>query len=157
MAEHPMAEYWRSPEWIKLKCDLIQERGSMCERCGKETEVLSPHHLTYKNFKKEEPEDLILLCRGCHMKVHGIKIGKNGKAVKGKRKRLAVVPKLPVAPKVGKKKKLSPMKRYRREANILKVALLMAIKSDKNVCPSKEGLFSTRIEKGQLVFTIDTE
>jgi 5-methylcytosine-specific restriction endonuclease McrA len=64
--------YLLSDEWAQLKIDLFQNRGRKCEYCGK-TKDLHVHHKTYKNIFNEEPEDLIILCRKCHNKEHGVK------------------------------------------------------------------------------------
>jgi uncharacterized Fe-S radical SAM superfamily protein PflX len=58
-----------SPKWLDIKLTLYETRGKQCEVCGK-TGLIDVHHRTYKNIFKEEPTDLILLCRGCHQKVH---------------------------------------------------------------------------------------
>lgn len=63
-------DYLKSKEWTEMKIDLIQNRGSKCENCGKKGNV-DVHHLTYERLYKEDPEDLMLLCRSCHSKEHG--------------------------------------------------------------------------------------
>lgn len=70
-SQEDMRKYWRSAEWTKMKADLITIRGWRCERCGKKTTGLVPHHLSYERFKEEILEDLMLLCFRCHAEVHG--------------------------------------------------------------------------------------
>lgn len=63
--------YIQGSVWKKLRSRIIKQRGSCCERCGK-TKNLQVHHKTYKRLFNEKDSDLEVLCRGCHMKEHGI-------------------------------------------------------------------------------------
>lgn len=76
--------YLKSNEWVQLKIDLIQDRGCKCERCNRSRKPtsLQVHHITYKRLYNELASDLELLCRGCHMKEHGIKKDKKKKVKK---------------------------------------------------------------------------
>lgn len=65
-------DYLKSNEWAQIKLDLYESRCKQCEVCESKRNV-QVHHLTYKNVFNEEPEDLILLCKNCHEKEHGIK------------------------------------------------------------------------------------
>ena len=40
-----------------------------CQLCNSNSH-LDVHHRTYKHFKHEDPEDLTVLCRVCHTKMH---------------------------------------------------------------------------------------
>jgi len=71
-AKRKYLKYLQSEDWAQIKIDLYQTRGKVCEYCGS-TKNIQVHHLTYKNIYKEEPEDLVLLCKDCHRKEHGIK------------------------------------------------------------------------------------
>lgn len=62
-------KYMKSPEWANIKIDIYASRGRFCEICSC-TGKLEVHHKTYKNFSKEEPDDLQILCKSCHEKVH---------------------------------------------------------------------------------------
>ena len=78
-------EYIKSEKWLQIRLDVIQTRGN-CERCGSKNK-LQVHHKTYKNLFKEEPEDLELLCYGCHMTEHKlIDKQKHHKKIKSKKK-----------------------------------------------------------------------
>lgn len=68
--------YINSKEWLDIRIEIHHSRGGKCERCGS-THILQVHHVTYKNLFNEEPEDLELLCSGCHRAEH--KINKKGK------------------------------------------------------------------------------
>ena len=60
--------YLHSKHWIQTRVDVLTNR-TKCERCGS-TNKLQVHHLTYKNIYNENPEDLEVLCVGCHMHEH---------------------------------------------------------------------------------------
>ena len=78
MIDDKYREYLASKEWANIKLDLIQLRGSKCEKCLKERSYLHVHHMTYERLYNELPEDLVLLCAKCHMKEHGIKQKRGG-------------------------------------------------------------------------------
>jgi 5-methylcytosine-specific restriction endonuclease McrA len=61
--------YINSIEWRAFRAGLIAARGSQCEECGQPGSV-DGHHLTYKRFRHELPEDVKLLCRKCHEAKH---------------------------------------------------------------------------------------
>jgi hypothetical protein len=63
--------YINSPEWKKFRLSIIIERGSVCEKCSAEGSV-DAHHLTYDRLFNELPQDIMLLCKPCHKKEHGI-------------------------------------------------------------------------------------
>lgn len=68
-AKDKYRNYLKSDAWAQLKIDLYNQRGRNCEICGS-SRRLEVHHLTYKNVYKEEPEDLLILCRKCHQQEH---------------------------------------------------------------------------------------
>ena len=61
-------DYLRSSEWAMIRADLIALRGC-CEQCGSEIN-LQVHHVSYERLFNEEPEDLALLCKRCHLLQH---------------------------------------------------------------------------------------
>jgi hypothetical protein len=61
--------YLASPHWRSLAARIKLARGNKCERCG-ETERLDAHHLTYDRIGCERDEDLMVLCRECHLSLH---------------------------------------------------------------------------------------
>ncbi len=63
-------DYLKSPEWSEFRKKILAERGKKCQRCCKDTGVMHVHHLTYKNLTKELDEDVIVLCKECHMQHH---------------------------------------------------------------------------------------
>ena len=67
------AEYLQSEKWkVVRECTFIIH-GKSCKKCGAETN-LQVHHLRYPEILGNEnvSEDLIVLCKECHQKVHGI-------------------------------------------------------------------------------------
>jgi hypothetical protein len=65
--------YLNSNKWKTFRKKLIKERGNKCEKCSKENVLLHAHHLTYKRFMNELPEDILLVCVPCHDEIHGKK------------------------------------------------------------------------------------
>lgn len=72
----PYAEYLETTEWRARRFHVCRDRGYSCQRCGAyrslERHKLHVHHLTYERRGCELPEDLELLCEGCHQAEHGI-------------------------------------------------------------------------------------
>lgn len=70
---HWYAEYLRSHEWKKLRDRILRQRGKLCELCGAgrfSGTVLQVHHLTYERVSEELDDDLAVLCRECHKRLH---------------------------------------------------------------------------------------
>jgi 5-methylcytosine-specific restriction endonuclease McrA len=67
-------QYIKSKEWFELKIDILNTRGCYCEKCKKKKypAALQLHHLTYDRLFNEEPQDLMLVCKKCHMGEHGL-------------------------------------------------------------------------------------
>ena len=64
--------YMASDQWnMKRKATLKRDNYS-CQCCGISEVPLEVHHITYRNYLAEKPEDLVSLCRGCHQLVHDI-------------------------------------------------------------------------------------
>lgn len=59
--------YLSTPEW-QYRRQLIIQRDKVCRICKSSANEV--HHLHYRTWKKERLQDLVLLCRGCHQKVH---------------------------------------------------------------------------------------
>lgn len=81
-------EYLKSSEWLNIRIDILSIRKK-CERCGS-SHKLHVHHLTYKNIYNESPNDLEVLCSGCHFNEHKKQLKKktNKPKKKDKTKRL---------------------------------------------------------------------
>lgn len=63
------AKYLRSPEWIKKRDEYREIFHHQCFFC-KSTENLHVHHISYENLGNETVDDLIVLCKACHLNVH---------------------------------------------------------------------------------------
>lgn len=62
-------KYLLSDSWAAKRKKVTALRKGKCEKCGS-MKSLHVHHLHYKNIFHEEMEDLQLLCKKCHYKVH---------------------------------------------------------------------------------------
>jgi len=88
-------KFIRSAKWQKIRLRALDNRGHKCEKCGS-LKKLHVHHLNYKGFGgNEQDNDLQILCRSCHMRVHRYKYGtkelKNSKKRKKKEISQAVI------------------------------------------------------------------
>lgn len=64
------AAYYRSDDWTDRKQPVWNRARGRCERC-KMNPGDDVHHLHYRTLFREQPEDLMFLCRGCHDFLHG--------------------------------------------------------------------------------------
>jgi 5-methylcytosine-specific restriction endonuclease McrA len=64
------SEYLFSPEWHRIREKVLERDGHKCTKCGS-TQKLHAHHETYDRVGKENIDDLLTLCRQCHLAVHG--------------------------------------------------------------------------------------
>jgi len=62
-------EYLHSPEWNERRLEAFIAAGGKCAICGCGSD-LHTHHLTYERIFNERPEDLYVVCKGCHKKLH---------------------------------------------------------------------------------------
>lgn len=69
------SEYLFTMEW-ETKRQAVISRDNVCKMCGDKGSDI--HHITYERLFNEVLDDLIFLCRKCHEKIHGHKIGGNG-------------------------------------------------------------------------------
>jgi 5-methylcytosine-specific restriction endonuclease McrA len=78
--------YLKSPLWKKKRFICISFYKYTCQGCFQEfpQNKLDVHHLTYKRFGRESEEDLIPLCRPCHLKEHSLDKPKDVKKNKDK-------------------------------------------------------------------------
>lgn len=62
-------EYLKSDEW-RAKRDLVLQRDNFtCQKC-KLVPADDVHHITYRSIFKELLDDLISVCRDCHIELH---------------------------------------------------------------------------------------
>lgn len=64
-------DYLRSSAWRALRRRYAEERPWLCHICGAE-QGLHLHHRTYERVGREELDDLMPLCAGCHDLVHDL-------------------------------------------------------------------------------------
>jgi 5-methylcytosine-specific restriction endonuclease McrA len=62
--------YIKSKQWADVRKKRMQIDKNTCQKCGAKKH-LQVHHLTYENIGEEEMEDLLTVCKPCHMKIHG--------------------------------------------------------------------------------------
>jgi 5-methylcytosine-specific restriction endonuclease McrA len=68
----PFAEYRKQPEWQVRRVQALTRARFRCQMGSSHDAPLDVHHNSYDNYGDERPEDLVVLCRSCHQKVHGI-------------------------------------------------------------------------------------
>jgi RNase P subunit RPR2 len=62
--------YLRTRRWGRRRDEALR-RQPYCTLCRKTTRLIV-HHNTYVRIGDERPDDLVVLCRDCHAKHHGI-------------------------------------------------------------------------------------
>ncbi len=58
-----------SSSWDIIRKEAYKRANFTCERCGKKNTRLEAHHLNYNNLGNEQPEDLLVVCRKCHLEL----------------------------------------------------------------------------------------
>jgi len=66
---HLMSDAWRV-----LRQRVLSRDGGVCQGCGVRP-ATDAHHLTYDHLGEEFLFELIALCRDCHERLHGHRIG----------------------------------------------------------------------------------
>jgi 5-methylcytosine-specific restriction endonuclease McrA len=66
------AEYRVQPEWQQRRVQALTRAEYKCQMCPARDTTLDVHHNNYERYGNESPQDLVVLCRACHQKVHGI-------------------------------------------------------------------------------------
>jgi hypothetical protein len=88
MDKNAYARYLNSPHWHRVRLQALQRAGFRCQgrvedespyagyddgdttkQCESKTR-LEVHHLNYDNLGSELPQDLLVLCRDCHHRLH---------------------------------------------------------------------------------------
>jgi hypothetical protein len=65
-------DYLKSAAWREKLAVILARDHHRCRNCrGRATEV---HHASYRRLGREAPDDLVSLCRWCHLETHGITI-----------------------------------------------------------------------------------
>ena len=66
------AKYREQPEWQVRRVQALTRARYKCQACSRRDTPLDVHHNNYHNYGNERPADLVVLCRSCHQKVHGV-------------------------------------------------------------------------------------
>jgi len=66
--------YLKTKHWKYKRISIYRKYDRRCTKCGEAFQLIDSnvHHLTYERVGNELDEDLVLLCKECHKKVHGI-------------------------------------------------------------------------------------
>ena len=64
------SDYLNTEHWKHFKSEVIRFYGASCQVCSS-SDNLNVHHKTYDNRGRETFNDVVLLCRECHSKIHG--------------------------------------------------------------------------------------
>lgn len=78
MTKQEYKDLLESDYWKGFSFSIIKERNFTCEDCGAyypgERNKLQVHHLVYRDINpwSYAPEEMVVLCRECHEKRHGI-------------------------------------------------------------------------------------
>jgi len=59
--------YINSDAWYRKRERWIELADYECEWCSEFKKPLHIHHLSYENFGRENEDDVIVLCRACHL------------------------------------------------------------------------------------------
>lgn len=61
--------------WMKLRRQIIRRDGGKCCACGSDL-ILSVHHKEpWQRVRKDDPENLVTLCKACHHRVEFVERG----------------------------------------------------------------------------------
>ena len=66
--------YIQTKKWKQIRKEVLERDGRKCVICGSKSR-LEIHHKTYENWKNENLDELVTLCKTCHTTVHGISSG----------------------------------------------------------------------------------
>lgn len=65
----PYKVYLKTEHWKQTREAAIERAGGRCAVCGNKT-MLNVHHRNYYSLGEEENDDLVVLCKKCHEKIH---------------------------------------------------------------------------------------
>jgi hypothetical protein len=66
------AKYREEPEWQVRRVQALTRAAYKCQTCSSRDTTLDVHHNSYENYGDERPQDLVVMCRSCHQRVHGV-------------------------------------------------------------------------------------
>lgn len=70
------SEHWQAFRRLALQEQLKRHGRNFCQQCPpecttREDTELHVHHITYQRLGKELIEDVAIICRPCHLAIHG--------------------------------------------------------------------------------------
>jgi hypothetical protein len=72
LATMPYNEYLATPEWDMTRKKAMRRERFTCQFCGEKGVELNVHHANYERRGREKATDLLVLCKPCHERQHGI-------------------------------------------------------------------------------------
>lgn len=74
----PYDKQLKDKRWRLFRKEVIEEKGNKCEMCGRSSNLCVHHKVYIKGrYAWEYPKrHLMVLCRECHEKIHGIDLNK---------------------------------------------------------------------------------
>ena len=66
------AKYLKSPRWKRIQFAVKFNQKGVCAVCGKPAKPMIIHHKSYERVGREEPGDVVGLCRVCHDVFHRV-------------------------------------------------------------------------------------
>jgi 5-methylcytosine-specific restriction endonuclease McrA len=69
MPRSAYTEYMQSPEWRSRRSLYFETHERRCKACG-DAGSIQLHHKTYARLGEERDQDLVALCRRCHLNLH---------------------------------------------------------------------------------------
>jgi len=63
-------QYLQTPQWRERRAQALKRAKNRCQLCGRKG-LLEAHHRVYTRLGAERPEDITVLCVGCHSSHHG--------------------------------------------------------------------------------------
>ena len=63
------SSYLGTEEWKLKRNEALKRDENLCQVC-KINEAVEVHHITYENFSNEKLEDLLSVCKDCHIEIH---------------------------------------------------------------------------------------
>lgn len=68
----PYKDYLKTDHWQEIRRDALARALWRCQMCGKHSDdgSLHVHHRSYRSRGFESPEDVVVVCAGCHKNFH---------------------------------------------------------------------------------------
>ena len=75
LATMPYAQYLKTDHWQAVRKAALERADHRCQTCNT-PDNLHVHHRTYENRGSERDSDVIVLCKECHERFHGVTNGR---------------------------------------------------------------------------------